>query len=147
MGTVICPGCNKHKTIKPIKRGARFRCSCGCRESFILMRAKVSDREGMPPDEAKRASLAGLRRYGDHKGFKPGWAACKFRVLWGHWPNGIEVEPAPCPVGLLAWIKRQGKAWAKEKRAREAESPHWADPVADLSSSSLMTAEDWSVRL
>jgi DNA repair protein RadD len=76
-----------------------------------------------------------LRGYAASQGFKQGWAANKFRDLYGVWPRNIpddvraiegkilnhrpiEMQPAQCwpTSALLSWIKSQQIRWAHSKR-------------------------------
>src|ERR1700686_4074845 len=117
MGLILCVTCGKQKTIKPIKRGAKFKCgNCGCRSPLVLARGRGTDRDGVSLEEAKRQTFAGLLRYAELKQFKPGWAARKFKLLWGFYPRGIIVDPAPMIPALHLWVKKQGREWAKAKR-------------------------------
>ena len=61
---------------------------------------------------------AQLRRYGIERGFKPGWAAMKYKDKHGCWPDRAydhhpvadEVMPA-----VMSWIKSQQIRWIKGK--------------------------------
>lgn len=156
MGTLNCPACGHQKPMKPIKRGARFRCSnCGCREILILMRGRGTEKPGVSVQEAMRQTLAGLMRIAEYRGFKPGWIFHKFRALFGVSPKGVEARPEPATAELRLWIKRQARAWAKAKRATEA--PISLEPPDDLAAmlqigddgfvtGTLMRADDLDVR-
>jgi hypothetical protein len=142
MGVVACPCCGRRKAVKPIPRGARFRCtSCGCRDPLILMRDKGTDRSGVGVDEAMRQTLAGLMRIAEYRGFKPGWAFFKFKRLFGRDPPQIDVKSEPAIAELRLWVKKQARIWAKAKRMTE--SPALPLEVA----SELMTGEDWGAKL
>lgn len=139
LGLLCCPCCGRQKPVKPIKRGAKFKCvNCGCRSPLVLMRGNGTERPGLDLQEAMRSTLAGLLRHAEFKGFKPGFAAVKFRELFGMWPK-IKTEPEPAAAALLLWVKRQNRAYAKARRDLEKanELPLAPEPI-----SPLMTAED-----
>jgi hypothetical protein len=146
MASICCPGCGNRKIIKPVKRGSRFKCSCGCREVLILVRKKGTDRAGVDAETARRQSLAGLKRHAEIKRFKPGWVAFKYRTLWGVFPDGIEAEAAPMLPELHLWVKKQGSAFAKAKKLLET-AKQLSLPSAPAYSSAVMSEDDWSVRL
>lgn len=148
MGLVACPGCGNRKAVKPIKRGSRFKCSCGCLAVLILVRAKGSDRKGVDRVEARRQTLAGLKKHAELRGFKPGWIAHKFRTLWGEWPNGIETDPEPMLAELRLWIKKEARLWAKTRKASEGAAGQTLTselPIGfETYSSPLMSPDDWA---
>ena len=152
MGIVCCPACGHQKPVKPIPRGARFRCgNCGCREILILTRGKGTEKPGVPLQEAMRQTLAGLMRIADYRGFKPGWVYHKFRSIFGTAPKGVKTEAEPATAELRLWIKRQARAWAKAKRATERPitftdpEPLEAGPDGFVAGT-LLRPEDFDVR-
>jgi len=57
------------------------------------------------------------------RGYKPGWAACKYKEKFGNWPpwpRGFApsaVEPTP---EVRRWVKSRAIAWAKSQQLRGA---------------------------
>jgi DNA repair protein RadD len=47
-----------------------------------------------------------------NRGYKPGWAAHKFREKFGEWPTR-SVEPAPPRAATLSWVRSRQIAYAK----------------------------------
>jgi DNA-directed RNA polymerase subunit RPC12/RpoP len=159
LGILACPACGRRKVVKPIKRGAKFRCgNCGSKVPLVLMRATGIDREGLSIEAAQRQTLAGLMRYAEHKGFKPGWWARKFKILFGSYPRGLTVESAPMTAELRLWVRKQGQVWAREKRKAQqtlfTDSPTVArqSPPTEVDQDghipgTLLTPDDLDVRL
>lgn len=52
----------------------------------------------------------------DQRGYKPGWAANKYREKFGVWPRGLSDERRPADQGFLNWEKSRRIAWAKSKQ-------------------------------
>jgi DNA repair protein RadD len=50
-------------------------------------------------------------------GWKPGWAAAKFKERFGHWPSSqiAGVPPAPASLKTRNWVKSRGIAWAMRR--------------------------------
>jgi len=67
--------------------------------------------------EQKRKWLAELSHIAEGRGYKPGWAAVKFKDKFGSWPNGIHVAPVPPSREVLGWVTSQQIKWAKGQRA------------------------------
>lgn len=104
----------------------------------------------MPAEEARVLTYGALISIAAHRGYKKGWAAMKYKLMYGVWPN-FEAS-ANNPSGELTWwIRKQGKEYAKAKRESEV-MPH-AGPRAVsceagvLAQSALMSEDDWSVDL
>lgn len=117
-GVLECPNCG-HKTAPPppVKEyteagleqfnGKKKR---GKSESFTM--------------EEKAIFLAELKGYALTHGFKPGWAANKYRTRFEVWPDWSIKDVNPRTQISLAtsqWIKAQNIAWAKSKRRAEME--------------------------
>jgi DNA repair protein RadD len=50
------------------------------------------------------------------RGYKPGWAAHKYKTKFGVWPRyGVLVEPIPASVEVLAWVRSRDIAFAKAR--------------------------------
>jgi len=57
------------------------------------------------------------------RGYKPGYAAAKFKDRYGHWPRGLLALPKPPDAILLNWLKSRAIAFHK---ARKREAAHAA---------------------
>lgn len=53
------------------------------------------------------------------RGYKPGWAANKYREKFGVWPRGLEQVEAPADQAFLNYEKSRRIAWAKRKSAEQ----------------------------
>jgi hypothetical protein len=62
-----------------------------------------------------------LRFYGEGKGYKPGWAAVKYKNKFGVWPewqhNGAMLVEA-ISRGTVLFIKKENRLWAKSQPPR-----------------------------
>jgi superfamily II DNA or RNA helicase len=73
--------------------------------------------------KAKRAEhdrekwLAMLTYIGDERGYKPGWAAYKFKEKFGEWPPRGAVTPLPPNAEVRSWVRSRNIAWAKSRAA------------------------------
>jgi DNA repair protein RadD len=68
--------------------------------------------------EQKAAFYGELLTYCDRKGYKPGWAAAKFKDKFGTWPNAYRAAEWREPTAeTLSWIRSRNIAWAKRKPA------------------------------
>jgi hypothetical protein len=76
------------------------------------------DYDGKSEKDARTDTYRQLLWFALHKGYKPGWAACKFHAIYGVWPNGEAVDPVLEPLGewLGWWINQQNAAYATMKR-------------------------------
>lgn len=54
------------------------------------------------------------------KGYKPGWADHKYKMIFGVWPRGMKyAKPRPPSQQLLDWLRRQNTHYAIKHRAEE----------------------------
>lgn len=71
-----------------------------------------------------RQVYAGLLWVVRLKGQKRGFAAHKFKAIFGDWPRFGQVEPAEPNSDLLTWLERErrryGTAWKKQRMKEEA---------------------------
>lgn len=75
--------------------------------------------------EQKAAFFGELLGYAQDKGYKPGWAANKYREKFGVWPNKMShVEAAECSFETSQWIRSRNIAWAKsrDQQARQKQA-------------------------
>jgi superfamily II DNA or RNA helicase len=48
-----------------------------------------------------------------NRGYRPGWAAYKFKEKFGAWPRGRDVDPSPPSAEVLSWVRSRQIAYAK----------------------------------
>jgi len=149
MRYVLCYCCGRQRAVERIKKGTRLICrNCGARGPRVINRRHVKwwmdvgERDGDDADEARHRLMGWLRWWAEHKRYKPGWAAVRFREMFGRRPNGeAKSEPTPPGPGLMDRIKRDNAAYAKQMRA--AEKLISMTRNAERAESDLMSAEDW----
>jgi superfamily II DNA or RNA helicase len=75
-----------------------------------------------------RASFhAQLAWIAEERGYKPGWAAYKYKERFGNWPLARHVEPQLPADTTRSWVRSRQIAWAKAKEAQD--SPRRAEPA------------------
>jgi DNA repair protein RadD len=67
--------------------------------------------------EEKQRVYSGLLHICQERGYKPGWAANKYKDKFSVWPRGLEDQPAPPTPELMKWIKSEQIRWAKRRVA------------------------------
>ncbi len=154
---VICISCHHAVEKSPLPRNRRLKClACGSAVARVVRVIKMDMLNGgqMPPDAAKTLTHAGLISIAHHRGYKKGWAAVKYKKIYGVWPDG---DPPPeNPSGELTWwIRSESKSYAKMMRENEAaigvvkrEIPkaHKYNPTGKAEDT-LMSKDDWEVNL
>jgi len=77
----------------------------------------TSDCDGLPEHDARIATMGGLKWLALAKGYKPGWPTCKYRSIYGCWPNGeAKAAPAEPRRELVWWFDQQNAKYATMKR-------------------------------
>lgn len=79
---------------------------------------KIGKHEPFTPAD-KSIFLAELKGYALEHGYKAGWAAVKYKVMFGVWPHHTIQHVAPlryCSPATLSWIKAQQIAWANSRK-------------------------------
>lgn len=74
-------------------------------------------------DEAGRQQFhAELRAIADERGYKPGWAAMKFKERYGEWPAWPwnDLPTAEPTDATRRWVKSRAIAWAKAQQRQRA---------------------------
>lgn len=74
-----------------------------------------------PMDKAK--FLAELKALGIQRGYKPGWAARKYKDRVGTWPNHMIADVAPAKVvspDTALWVRAEAVKWAKSNKSSGA---------------------------
>lgn len=77
-------------------------------------------------DPEKRVFLAELKGYAVEHGYKPGWAANKYREKFGEWPDKSmdRIEPAKMfSPTTVSWVRSGFIRWAKSKANPENAAP------------------------
>lgn len=153
MGLLICPCCGRQKEIKPLKRTAKYFCSnCGTRDLIAYRRVKwwmdADEKPGLQVEQAQIVTFSGLLWLAVSRGYKPGWAALKFRSLLGDWPPDFARvgEPTPPSIALVKWSEKEKQRYARMQRKLEAQRILSAAPPIEAKSE-LMTEADWRVEL
>jgi superfamily II DNA or RNA helicase len=67
--------------------------------------------------EDKQAFYSQLLFVAGERGYKPGWAANKYREKFGTWPRNLAEEPIPPSADLLNWVRSRNIAFAKRRAA------------------------------
>lgn len=113
-----CPECSF------VKPAGTAKCpQCG----FVAAMTKpveTVDGELLPVKGGKRASIvdkqatySGLLWYARTHNRKEGWAAHKYREIFGVWPKGIDRVPKVPAEALFSWIKSQDIRYARSRNA------------------------------
>ena len=146
---VICISCHHRAELKPLPK-RRLRCTvCGSsatRAVRVVMPSMV-DGGQLPADTARRLMHAGLVSIAAHRGHKPGWAAMKYKAIYGTWPADDKPAAQDPSSELLRWIRKQNREYARTRPLREIGAPIFAaEPISELASP-LMQPEDYDVDL
>ena len=57
-----------------------------------------------------------LTHIAQDRGYKPGWAAYKFKEKFGHWPSSRSIEPIEPSIEVLSWVRSRDIAYAKARQ-------------------------------
>lgn len=153
---VICIGCHHAVEMKVPRKGTLKCTACGSRVARTVRQIKTNMLNGgqMPPEAARTLTHAALISIARERGYKGAWAAMKFKLIYGSWPEGSP-EPENPSGELMWWIKREGKAYARMMREKDGGEwkgkkvrPSKINPTGDVNrDSSLMSEDDWGVDL
>jgi DNA repair protein RadD len=89
-------------------------------ETDAYRRLEQSDLDWTTWDE-KEAFYGELKGYAEERGYKPGFAALKYRTRFGEYPNDKHVRDAaarPCGPATRLWIKASQEGFWRTKRRR-----------------------------
>jgi hypothetical protein len=145
---IICACCGRQRNVEKRKRGT-YKCNnCGAKAARVIIRIKhwmmVENIDGIDGKLARHATMARLKYYAEMKGYKPGWASFKFKMLFGCWPNGESVEEPQVPTtDLMKWMWKQAAEYSRLMRKKEAAA---LKPLVPEPKSELMTKEDWDFK-
>lgn len=67
----------------------------------------------------KAVFYSSLLGYAVKKGYKPGFAAMKFKEKFGHWPNGYSKTPIEPTMEVLSWLKHKQIIYAMARSKNE----------------------------
>ena len=73
-------------------------------------------RPATPTSAEKQAFYGQLISIARERGYKPGWAAYKFREKFSAWPARTDVEPVPPTPAILSWVRSRNIAYAKARQ-------------------------------
>ena len=108
-GIRICPKCAKDMPLPPLE----IEHSDG---ELIRMHGQMVKKvpiDKIPP----QLFYSQLLTYALDHGYKPTWAACKFKDVHGDWPNGLRRQAALCVTDQVAsWICSEQIKWARRRR-------------------------------
>jgi DNA repair protein RadD len=105
----VCPSCGFEA-----KHGPK-EITCAAGELVELNRNK---RKVPPTERSEKGFYAELKHVAASRGYKPGWAAAKFKDWRGKWPPRSwqhEITPREPSLATLNWIRSQNIAWAKAR--------------------------------
>ena len=153
--TKICPNCGFEA--KPVN-GVHEQDGELVEVTNGMAKPKKSRAREFTMDE-KVQFFAELKAYAADKGYKPGWAAAKYRERFEVWPNDYRLKsaaPIPPSATTLSWIRSRQIAWAKSKRRAENDNGNGhaltereekivANVRNEFAPSTLMTDDDLKV--
>jgi DNA repair protein RadD len=83
---------------------------------LALVDRKNRTAEGISDPDERLRWHAMLARIAAGRGYKPGWAAYKFKEKFGHWPPSRFVEPIEPTPEVLSWVRSRDIAFAKARQ-------------------------------
>lgn len=111
--TPVCPACG-HQSIRPtdveMLPGDL---------ALIAKSRKHEARELAQRFGSKQKTYSMLLQIAEDRGYRPGWAARKYKDILGVWPRSLsEVTETPTP-DLMAWVKAEARRFARENKQTE----------------------------
>jgi DNA repair protein RadD len=107
----VCPGCGRERKPRTLVEAL---------PGEMVELTKTQRKHNAQSWDEKARFMAGLRLYAETHGYKPAWAANKYRERYGVWPNDPrvrDVAPAQYDAETARWIKASAIRWAKSRRA------------------------------
>jgi DNA repair protein RadD len=108
VGVHVCPSCGfapARKAEVEVKQGELVQMS-GKRPAIDMA--------------TKQIWYSGLLWLAKDRGYKPGWAAQKFKAKFGMWPaSGLHEIPSEPATAIRNWVKSQAIAWAAMQRKNQ----------------------------
>jgi DNA repair protein RadD len=119
-------GCLKTARICPNCGAEPQRLACGPIENdgelIEVTAGRAEAKKARDASIEQRAFFAQLKAHALLKGFKPAWAAEKFRERYKQYPDRVVEGVAPAGTvspNVSSWIKSRQIAWAKSRKRRE----------------------------
>jgi DNA repair protein RadD len=102
-----CPGCGAPAFSRTIIDAADG--------ELVELGSRASGRK--EPTSAEKAQFLAELKALQKPGWKPGWAAAKFKEKFGHWPSSqiAGVPPAPASLNTRNWVASRNIAWAMRR--------------------------------
>ena len=107
----VCPGCGKERSVRALVETL---------PGEMVELTRTQKKHNAEDWDHKRMWMAALKSYANQRGYKPGWAAMKYRDRYGVWPNDPRVkhvEPGPITPEVAGWIKSSLIRFAKARKA------------------------------
>ena len=124
----LCPAC---KYLKPAKVHKCPACGfapqrqsdveVGDGELTLLKRGKGAEkrhqvRKGLDEFGSKQSTYGQLLTLVRERGYKPGWAANKYRTIYGVWPRGLSETPEPVSPRMSQFLRAEAIRYAYAKK-------------------------------
>jgi hypothetical protein len=106
-GGKACPNCG----FLPMRRPQLI----VCQEGDLAL---VQNRKPGKPEIDAREFYAMLMAIALEHGYKPGWAAHKYREKFGCWPPSRNVTPIEPSPEVRSWVRSRAIAWARSHGPR-----------------------------
>jgi len=120
VGVLKCPNCGFEP--KP-------KCDVVYRDGELI--EYTARHKALPPEGA--AFFAEVRAFGEAHGFKPGWAAHKYKERYGAWPpwSWNQQPTVPPSPATMRWIRSRQIAYAKSKKHAPPPPHHSEQPPTE----------------
>jgi superfamily II DNA or RNA helicase len=86
--------------------------------ALVLRRSRTAPAIADPAERMRWHAI--LAHIANERGYKPGWAAYKYKEKYGHWPPSRAVQPIEPSHEVLSWIRSRNIAWAKARQKASA---------------------------
>lgn len=113
-GQIKCPRCGTVPDMKKYPKDVEY---IDYDLGEVCFKSRKAKTKATPAD--KQDWYSQLIGYGREKNYKPGWAAHKFKVKFGVWPNKLQKTSKTPTLAVLGWIRGQAARDAIARKARE----------------------------
>jgi hypothetical protein len=86
--------------------------------ALVLRRSRTAPAIADPAERMRWHAM--LAHIANERGYKPGWAAYKYKEKFGHWPASRAVHPIEPSHEVLSWVRSRNIAWAKARQKASA---------------------------